>query len=191
VDTAGAVRTPGRTLRRAWRSLAASRNRAGGCWPSALRSGPSAPVHNRGPAVARDVNAKLEGIGGTNPPLVPEDMLPVPSLDSGQQYPIRLLASWGDALIFDTIVTWVDDEGRRRSGSGETGPDRARPGPCCCPDAAERRLTATPTVVRKLWQNGVGTPLGRIAPRFGQGRAFPASRVCSRETQLRAVPRSG
>jgi hypothetical protein len=106
-------------------------------------------LHNRGPAVARDVEVKLEGVDSTNLPFVPEDMLPILLLDSAQEYPIRLSTAWGDAVLFDAIVTWHDDEGRRRSGSGEAGltPRRQRTirGSWPAPLTAMRAMFAGPS----------------------------------------------
>jgi hypothetical protein len=80
-----------------------------------LRSGKTTAsfmvVHNRGPAVARDVDVKLDGGGGQHLPLIPEGVLPIPFLDSGQEYQIRMFPALGEAFVFDAIVTWQDDEG--------------------------------------------------------------------------------
>jgi hypothetical protein len=68
-------------------------------------------VHNRGPAVARDVDVKLDGGSSQHLPVVPEGMLPLPVLDSGQEFSIRMPVTVAVAVVFDAIVTWQDDEG--------------------------------------------------------------------------------
>jgi hypothetical protein len=37
----------------------------------------------------------------------------VPSLDSHQRYPIYMIVNEGDAVMFDVVVTWEDDEGSK------------------------------------------------------------------------------
>ncbi len=70
-------------------------------------------LHNRGPAVARNVNLRAELLDGstTLPSIRDNGLLPVPLLDSGQRYPMAVDVAMGDAIVFDVVVTWEDDEG--------------------------------------------------------------------------------
>jgi hypothetical protein len=72
-------------------------------------------LHNRGPAVARNVNLRYELLDGDQPlpGILSGGLLPVPLLDSGQRYPIMVMFAQGDAMVFDVIVTWEDDEGSK------------------------------------------------------------------------------
>jgi hypothetical protein len=72
-------------------------------------------LHNRGPAVARNVNMRYELLDGdqTLPGILDAGLLPVPLLDSGQRYPIMVIFAQGDAMVFDVIVTWEDGEGSK------------------------------------------------------------------------------
>jgi hypothetical protein len=71
-------------------------------------------IYNRGPAVARNVNLRYElPDNWTLPGILDAGLLPVPLLDSGQRYPIMVIFAQGDAMVFDVIVTWEDDEGSK------------------------------------------------------------------------------
>jgi hypothetical protein len=70
-------------------------------------------LHNRGPAVARDVDIVLLGVTQGFPELRKGDHFPI-RLDAGQEYPLWLVTAWGMSTNIRAALRWEDSRGQQQ-----------------------------------------------------------------------------
>jgi hypothetical protein len=105
-------RRQGRLEQRATRSAVVSAKIEIREWRSGDRTLESTVLvlHNRGPAIAQDVNLELTSRDGQPVPQYDAGVFPL-ALDNGQTFPVTLHWSAATATLLEAHLKWSDDEG--------------------------------------------------------------------------------
>jgi hypothetical protein len=72
-------------------------------------------LKNSGPAIAHDVMLTFPDSANhlREEKLMDPSVLPIPSLDRGQEFPVQVDMIPGASTFFDVVITWRDDEGSK------------------------------------------------------------------------------